>query len=109
VREALTKAPKDAWMDYFINCDPAPYIRKITVPLMAINGSKDQQVLADSNLKKIEELQKNGNKKNFIHIYPGLNHLFQHCDSGAGDEYWKIEETLSPEVLKDIATWINGL
>lgn len=109
VREAFAKAPKDAWMDYFINCDPAPYIRKITVPLMAINGSKDQQVLADSNLKRIEELQKNGNKKNFIHIYPGLNHLFQHCDSGAGDEYWKIEETISPEVLKDIATWINGL
>lgn len=109
VREAFAKAPKDAWMDYFINCDPTRYIQQITVPLMAINGSKDHQVLPNSNLKKIEALQKNGNKKNFIKIYPGLNHLFQHCDSGAGDEYWKIEETISPEVLKDIATWIHSL
>lgn len=109
VREEVAKGPEDAWIDYFINCDPALYIQKIKVPLMAINGSKDHQVLPNSNLKKIEKLQKNGNKKNFIKIYPGLNHLFQHCDSGTGDEYWKIEETISPEVLKDIATWIHSL
>ena len=109
VHEAIVNGPKDAWQDYFINCDPTPYIRQITVPLMAINGSKDHQVLPDSNLKKIEALQKSGNKKNLIKEYPGLNHLFQHCESGMGDEYWKIEETISPEVLSDIAAWIHRL
>jgi hypothetical protein len=41
--------------------------------------------------------------------YPGLNHLFQHCTTGLFLEYGQIEETISPEVLDDVAKWINGL
>jgi hypothetical protein len=39
--------------------------------------------------------------------YPGLNHLFQHADTGTIEEYAVIEETISPEVLADIAAWIR--
>jgi hypothetical protein len=38
---------------------------------------------------------------------PGLNHLFQKCDKGLPAEYGEIEETLSPEILKILATWIS--
>lgn len=41
--------------------------------------------------------------------YPGLNHLFQHCQSSSPAEYHQIEETLAPEVMQDIAEWINRL
>lgn len=37
---------------------------------------------------------------------PGLNHLFQHCETGAVAEYAQIEETISPEVLEIITAWI---
>ena len=37
---------------------------------------------------------------------PGLNHLFQHARTGAVSEYGEIEETMAPEVLDKIATWI---
>lgn len=37
---------------------------------------------------------------------PGLNHLFQHCETGAVAEYTQIEETISPEVLEIILTWL---
>jgi hypothetical protein len=37
-----------------------------------------------------------------------LNHLFQHCTTGLTNEYRQIEETISPEVLSDIAQWIKG-
>ena len=43
------------------------------------------------------------NKSNLIKEYAGLNHLFQHCTTRAVDEYAKSEETISPEVLADIA------
>ncbi|PTL32463.1 alpha/beta hydrolase [Prevotella sp. oral taxon 376] len=109
LRRELAAKPQDPWMNYFIDCDPAPYIRQISIPLMAINGSKDHQVLPQTNLKMIRELQKNGNRKNLIKEYEGLNHLFQHCTTGGGNEYYQIEETISPEVLSDIANWINGL
>ena len=41
--------------------------------------------------------------------YPGLNHLFQHCTTGLPAEYGSIEETISPEVLADLAAWMEAL
>jgi hypothetical protein len=38
---------------------------------------------------------------------PGLNHLFQTCDTGAESEYIKIEETMSPVALKTVSDWIQ--
>lgn len=109
LRRELAALPQDPWMNYFIDCDPAPYIRQITIPLMAINGSKDHQVLPGTNLKVIRELQSGANRKNLIREYPGLNHLFQHCTTGGANEYYQIEETIAPEVLKDMADWIHSL
>lgn len=96
---------KNAWMNYFIAYDPIEVIRKIKCPIMAINGSLDMQVLPASNLAVIRNnLQwKEGD---IVREYEGLNHLFQHCKTGAVTEYIKIEETISPEVLNDIATFI---
>ena len=75
---------------------------------MILNGEKDVQVIAATNLSTIKRLLP-PNKQNFIKVYPGLNHLFQHCQTGFPDEYSHIEETFSPEVLIDIEQWINAL
>ena len=75
---------------------------------MALNGEKDVQVIADSNIPVLQELLKD-NGKAMIKIYPGLNHLFQHSETGMPDEYAKIEETISEEVLTDISGWIKTL
>ena len=101
-------------MDYFLNYAPTTAIAKITIPVMAINGSHDMQVLPTSNLTVIKGLlksknEKNKNEKNFFKEYPELNHLFQHCKLNNALDYYKIEETCSPEVLSDIANWINSL
>jgi hypothetical protein len=40
---------------------------------------------------------------------PGLNHMFQHANTGAVSEYSEIEETISPEVLDIITKWIQDL
>jgi hypothetical protein len=37
---------------------------------------------------------------------PGLNHLFQKASTGAPSEYAKINETINPEVLIFISSWI---
>lgn len=96
------------WLNYFLDYDPIPDIQGTRCPVLAINGDKDVQVVSSLNLKGIEmALPKN--KKNLVKEYPGLNHLFQHCATGLPTEYAGIEETISEEVLGDIATWINGL
>lgn len=99
---------KNAWMNYFIAYDPIEAIRKIKCPVMAINGSLDTQVLSSSNLAVIRDnLQwKEGD---IVREYEGLNHLFQHSKTGAVAEYIKLEETISPEVLNDITTFVQRL
>jgi hypothetical protein len=37
---------------------------------------------------------------------PGVNHLFQTCETGAIAEYAQIEETISPNVLNILRDWI---
>jgi len=96
------------WLEWFINYDPSDDIRQIHCPVFALNGDRDCQVISTQNLPAIEQLLPTS-KKNLIKEYPSLNHLFQHCTTGLPTEYNQIEETISPEVLYDIAEWIHRL
>lgn len=95
------------WMRYFINSDPAIILKSVTCPVLAINGSKDCQVLAVKNINAIKQIlsENSGNDVTAV-IFPGLNHLFQPANTGLVNEYGEIETTMSPEVLKTIADWI---
>lgn len=105
----LIKSLCSPWMRQFLSYDPSDDIRHTVCPVMAINGTSDIQVFAPSNLSAIRYLLSHNNKLNLIKKYNGLNHLFQHSLTGNPLEYGKIEETISPEVLQDIATWINSI
>jgi uncharacterized protein len=98
------------WFRYFLAANPADFWKKVTCPVLALNGEKDLQVAADVNLPAIEKaLKKSGNNSVTIRKFAELNHLFQHCKTGAPSEYGEIEETMSPEVLKTISDWILAL
>ena len=75
--------------------------------MLAVNGSTDLQVPPKENLTAISKaLEKGGNKKVTVKEYPDLNHLFQECTTGSPNEYAAIEQTFSPDVLKDLGEWI---
>lgn len=96
------------WYEFFLEYDPASDIIKTTCPVLVMNGEKDLQVIASSNVEAIKgNLPKN--KKSQVKIYPGLNHLFQECTTGLPTEYINIEQTISPIVLEDIAAWLKQL
>jgi pimeloyl-ACP methyl ester carboxylesterase len=95
------------WFRFTILYDPAPTLRRVKCPVLAIYGEKDVQVPPDRNAEGIEAALKKGRNKDYqVEVLPGLNHLFQTAETGAPAEYSKIEETLSPVVLERIATWI---
>lgn len=112
---AQIKSQNNPWLNYFIDYDPVPDIQEIYCPALILNGGKDTQVEALINIPSIEtNLPRNRkgrfvSKKTEIKVYPDLNHLFQHCQTGQSDEYPDIEETISTEVLEDIARWIGNL
>lgn len=94
------------WFHFFLSYNPQEAIRNTHCPILAINGVKDTQVLP-ANLNLIKEATIKGKNSSVKTVaYEGLNHLFQHCTTGMPQEYAEIEETISPEVLKDIADWI---
>lgn len=104
-----TVAPiKNHWIDWFNDYDPTDNIRKTHCPVFALNGDRDCQVISTLCLPALKQLLP-PSKKHLIKEYPSLNHLFQHCTTGLPEEYSQIEETISPEVLQDIATWIKAL
>lgn len=105
-REEMIKSTNNNWIIYFLNLDPSEYLKKVHCPILALNGTKDIQVEANSNLKIIESSVKN---KELLTVkkYLNLNHLFQKAETGAINEYAQIQETFSEDVLKDILTWIS--
>jgi hypothetical protein len=95
------------WFRYFLTYDPAGALRKVTCPVLAINGSLDKQVLPDQNLPAIRKaLEAGGNKHFEVDELPGLNHLFQTAKTGSPMEYAQIEETMSPVALEKVSGWI---
>lgn len=95
------------WFQLFLKFDPRPYLENLKIPVLALNGELDLQVEYKQNLPEIEKaLKSGGNTKYTIKSLPGLNHLFQNAKTGAVTEYAKIEETISPEVLKIMSEWI---
>lgn len=107
LRQNLALQP-NPWLQWFMDYDPSDDIRNTRCPVFALNGDLDCQVISSQNLTAIRKLLPSS-KKNLIKEYPSLNHLFQHCTTGDVNEYREIEETISPEVLQDIAQWINSL
>lgn len=97
----------DDWMLTFMRLDPALYLEKVTIPVLAVNGDKDLQVEVQQNLTAIREALERAGNPDFTTIeYEGLNHLFQHTETGNPNEYIKIEETFAVEVMEDIVEWI---
>ncbi len=98
---------KMPWYRYFITFDPKPVLKNVKVPVLALNGELDLQVPWKENLDLIEAgLKAGGNADVTVKAFPKLNHLFQTAQTGLISEYGKIEETMSPEVLKTMSDWI---
>lgn len=95
------------YIRHFITVDVRPSLSSIKCPVLALNGTLDTQVDHQANLDAIDKGITNA--KHEVRALSNLNHLFQHCTTGQLTEYRQIEETISPEVLDLITTWITKL
>lgn len=93
------------YIRHFLTVDVGKLLPKIKCPVLALNGTKDTQVDCDANTTRIEKGLTNC--KHSIKKIDGVNHMFQHCNTGIVTEYQQIEETISPEVLQEVAKWIK--
>ena len=97
----------NAWTVSFFKSDPAAAWRKVKCPVLAVIGDKDLQVPAAINLAKTTEALKAARNRDVTAVTrPGLNHLYQHAETGSIEEYGAIEETFDPATLELVAKWL---
>jgi pimeloyl-ACP methyl ester carboxylesterase len=94
------------WMRYFLRFDPRPVLAALEVPVLALFGEVDLQVPAVSNAAAVDASLTGDHPATEVVIVPGVNHLFQHSETGKVTEYAHLTETMAPEVLERISAWI---
>lgn len=105
--QAAVAQSSTPYMRYFLKLAGADYLSKIHCPVMALNGTLDRQVDYKANLEALRKGLKVKNSR--IEAKEGLNHLFQHCQTGDMTEYQQIEETFSNDVINEMIAWVKAL
>jgi hypothetical protein len=97
------------WLRAFITYDPVETLQQLDMPVLAIYGSNDKQVLPAKNASALREaLAQSKAEDTTIRTLDGLNHLMQPSETGQPIEYGRIETTVSPEVIRVVSDWLNG-
>jgi len=105
---AKVKRFNDPWLHFFLSYDPAPAIAQLKCPVLALNGGKDMQVIAEQNAPAIKAaLARGGNKDAEVKVLPGLNYLLQPAQTGLAYEYASSPVAISPVALQIIGDWIT--
>jgi len=87
----------------------AELARKLTKPVLVMQGKDDFQVYADKDYPLWQEVLK-GNAQTSYKLYPGLNHFFVNYDgvgAGTAAEY-NVPGFVDHAVIKDMAEWIKA-
>lgn len=105
--EGRVKQFSTQWFHAFVRHEPGPALRAIRQPVLVLNGELDHQVPATLDLAAIRTALE-GNPRAVIKELPKLNHLFQTANTGAGTEYFSIDETFAPMALDTISDWIRA-
>jgi len=102
--EIILGAPGSYWLD-LINYNPIEAIKKLSIPILILQGDRDYQVsVEDFNLWQ-KELKDKPNIE--FKLYEKLNHLFIFGEGKPNpDEYYK-PGNVAQEVVEDIAKWIR--
>lgn len=86
----------------FLLHDPAPALRALRVPVLALFGGVDLQVPPEQNEAPMRALLAGGPDAT-VRTFPGLDHALQPSATGEPGEYG----TIAPEVLDAITTWTS--
>jgi predicted acyl esterase len=97
----------NVWGREFLAFRSADYLKKIKVPILAINGGKDIQVPPSINKEGFDRnFSKKSRPSSLAIIVPGKNHLFQTCQTCSATEYKELDHTFSEDVLTIMSDWI---
>ena len=93
--------------------DPAPHLKKIATPFLALYGGSDYVVPPEENVPKLERcLKEAGNKDFTIVVIPGVGHELSFSDEvrklpgEPNDNYYWLWPKYAPEALRVQVEWL---
>jgi uncharacterized protein len=96
------------WFRQFLDFDPEPALEKLQCPVLALSGDRDLQVDSTENVPLLRKASETSENKDFTVVeVAGVNHLFQTAPSGSPALYGAIEETMAPQVLTAVTSWVT--
>lgn len=96
----------DAWTRYWWSYDPAPTLRRVTVPVLVVHGETDMQVPVVQAHEVATSLRDAGNPDVTIRTFPQVNHLLLEDPSGHWSGYPSLpSKAVAPVVAGTIADW----
>lgn len=104
--ESYVRQATGPWYRYHVRFDPAPYLAKVKVPVLALAGDRDLMVDYRSLPTAAATLRQAGNPDVTTRVLPGLNHLLQPCRTCLPGEYNDLDTTLAPEALRAVGDWL---
>jgi len=86
--------------------DPLAALRRVTCPVLVVQGEKDLQVPASEAELLEKTLREAGNTDVTVEILPDLNHLLRHHPEEPNLAYQHLDEPLDPRVVAAVTTWV---
>jgi pimeloyl-ACP methyl ester carboxylesterase len=95
------------WFRSVLGSDPAADWSRVTVPVLALFGALDVQVPPAPNEDALREaLEQARNDDVTVVTFPDANHLFQAAETGGLEEYGRLPDTFSADVLPTLVDWV---
>ncbi len=90
------------WMRWFLSYDPGPALEALQIPVLALYGALDLQVVAEQNAPVARAKLSTG----AVEVLEGLNHLLQPAETGAVSEYGQIDVTMDPAAMDRVVAHV---
>lgn len=102
-------APADnlSWFREHAAADPLATVRRVRVPLLVLNGERDENVLPHHALELASAAVAAGNRNVRLRLFPNLSHLFAPSrldKTVAPDKYTEVSE----EFLRTLQEWATS-
>lgn len=92
----------------FLKSDPSSNWMMLQTPTLAIWGSKDVQVDAQTNLEILKQaVRRNPRNRVTWLMLPNLNHLLQECQTGLPSEYHELAAGVDGSAIDAITKWLK--
>lgn len=96
------------WMRTFIDLDPAPVLRAVKCPVLAVFGARDLQVPPSQSKPAIEAAFVGREALLRAVSIPKANHLFQSALTGGVQEYNSLKKEFAPGFFDEIGAFLRA-